>query len=78
MEYGDAHVAVLFNVGVPDVCDHFEFGGPQRVLFGENEVALEEPALVQRVWRADDQDLCCEEDTILNAVLHQWWVYAEV
>lgn len=49
MEYGDAHISVLFNVGVPDVCDHFEFRRPQRVLFGEYEVALEEPALVQRV-----------------------------
>ena len=49
MEDGDADVAVLLNVGVPDVCDHFEFGGPQGVLFGEDEVALEEPALVQRV-----------------------------
>ena len=49
MEYRDADVAVLLNVGMPDVCDHFEFRRPQRVLFGEDEVALEEPALVQRV-----------------------------
>ena len=76
MEDRDADVAVLLNVGVPDVCDHFEFGGPQGVLFGEDEVALEEPALVQRVWRADDQDLC-DEDTILNAVLSQW-LYAQL
>ena len=49
MEYRDADVSVLLNVGVPDVCDHFEFGRHEGVLLGEDEVALEKPALVQRV-----------------------------
>ena len=43
---GDANVAVLLDVGVPDVGDHLQLGRPQRVLLREGQVALEEAALV--------------------------------
>ena len=57
MKYGNADVSVLLDVGVPDVCDEFELGRPEWVLFWEDEVALEEAALEERVRRTDDQHL---------------------
>ena len=57
MEDGYADVTVLVDVGVPDVVDDSQLWRPQRILFGEDQVAFEEPALVQRVRRAHDQHL---------------------
>ena len=53
VEDGDADLSVLIDVGVPDVGEDAELWRLQRILFGEEEVTLEKPALVQRVRRAD-------------------------
>ena len=57
MKDGYADITVLVDVGVPDVVDDSQLWRPQRVLFGENQVAFEEPALVQRVRWPNDQHL---------------------
>ena len=53
MEDGDADLSVLIDVRVPDVGEDAELWRLQRILFGEEEVTLEKPALVQRVRRPD-------------------------
>ncbi len=53
MKDGNADLAVLVNVGVPDLCEDPELGRLEGILFGKVEVALEEPALVQRIGRTD-------------------------
>ena len=69
MQNGDADVPVGVNVGVPDVGDDLELGRPQRVLLGEDEVTLEETALVERVLGPDDHHLesngfCCARNSL--------------
>ena len=72
MQDGDANLPLLVDVRVPHVrqdpghevgdspetlLDSLEHWGFEGVLAGEEEVALEEAALVQGVWRPDDQHL---------------------
>ena len=54
---GYADVTVLVDVWVPDLVDDSQLWRSQRVLFGEDEVAFEEPALVQSVRGTHDQHL---------------------
>ena len=54
---GYADFSVLVDVGMPDLVEDSQLGRPQGVLLGEDEVTLEEAALVQRVRGADDENL---------------------
>ncbi len=53
MQDGDADLALLVNVGMPDLCEDAELWRLERILLGEMQVALEEAALVQCVRRSD-------------------------
>ena len=57
MENGYADIAVLVDVGVPDVVDDAQLWWPEWILFRENQVTLEEPALIERVGRTNNQNL---------------------
>ena len=61
VEYGDADVSVLLDVWVPDLIDHLELWGSERVLFGKVEVALEEATLVKGVRRTHYHHLPLED-----------------
>ena len=54
---GYADFSVLVDVGMPDLVEDSQLGRPQGVFLGEDEVTLEEAALVQRVRGADDENL---------------------
>ena len=57
VENGYADIAVLVDVGVPDVVDDAQLWWPEWILFRENQVTLEEPALIERVGRTNNQNL---------------------
>ena len=57
MQNGYADIAVLVDVGVPDLVDDAQLWWPEWILFGENQVTLEEPALIERVGRTNNQNL---------------------
>ena len=63
MQYGDADVTVLLDVGVPDICNELELRRPERILLREDEVTFEEPALIKGIRRADNQNLISETES---------------
>ena len=54
MQYGDADVSVFVDIWMPDVCDELELRRSEGIFFGENQVTLEEAALVQSVRRTNN------------------------
>jgi len=63
---GDANVAVLFDVGMPNIRDHLELGRSEWIFFGENQVTFEKAAFVQRVRGADDQYFPLEDIVLVD------------
>jgi len=53
----NAHVALLVDVGMPNLGDELHLGRTQWIVFGESELAVEETSFIQGVRRTQQQNI---------------------